>query len=75
MYDSSSVPKRQLGRMLREAREAAGMSLDGAARALQWSRAKMYRVEGGDAPLRTHEVLVICELFDVVPELRTAQPA
>ena len=66
----SSVPRRQLGRLLREARERAGMSVNGAARSLEWSTAKMYRVESGEAPMRTHDVTVMCALFDVAPDLR-----
>lgn len=64
----SSVPRRSLGRYLRQAREAAGVSLEAAARDLEWSRAKMYRVEGGQSPLRRHDVMAMCTLYRISAE-------
>ncbi|MGI5146998.1 helix-turn-helix domain-containing protein [Plantactinospora sp. CA-294935] len=48
----SSVPKRQLGRYLKLAREEAGVALEPSARTLEFSRAKMYRIERGEVALR-----------------------
>ncbi|SCL28174.1 Scr1 family TA system antitoxin-like transcriptional regulator [Micromonospora inyonensis] len=44
---ASTVPRRQLGRMLRELRLAAGVTLDAAVVALQCSRQKVWRIETG----------------------------
>ncbi len=64
----SSVPRRQLGRYLREAREEAGFSIEATARDMQWSRARQYRLESGHSALRTHDVAALCQLFGVAPE-------
>ncbi|WP_243715620.1 helix-turn-helix transcriptional regulator [Micromonospora sp. KC207] len=65
----SSVPRRQLGRLLRQAREEAGINLEAAAEALEWSRAKMYRLEGGQTSLRTHDVTLMCQFYGTSAEL------
>src|SRR5689334_12935839 len=70
MSDGSSIPYRQLGRLLREAREAAGISMAAASKSLQWSTAKMYRVEAGTAPLRTPDITTMCTLYEVAPEMQ-----
>jgi DNA-binding XRE family transcriptional regulator len=61
----SSVPRRQMGRLLKQARERAGMALQPAAAELEFSRARMYRIEGGEVSLRKHDVLAMCQLYDV----------
>jgi transcriptional regulator with XRE-family HTH domain len=65
----SSVPRRQLGRLLRQAREEAGINLEAAAESLEWSRAKMYRLEGGQTSLRTHDVVLMCNLYGTSTDL------
>jgi hypothetical protein len=65
----SSVPRRQLGRLLKEARERANVALEAAARELEFSRNKMYRIEAGASPLRKVDVLAMCGLYDVQPQL------
>lgn len=65
----SSVPRRQLGRLLRQAREEAGIALEAAATTLEWSRAKMYRLEAGQTSLRTHDVNLMCQLYGTSMEL------
>ncbi|MEO3923854.1 helix-turn-helix transcriptional regulator [Micromonosporaceae bacterium B7E4] len=65
----SSVPKRQLGRYLKLAREEAGMALEPSARTLEFSRAKMYRIERGEVALRTMEVTAMCQLYGVTAEM------
>ena len=47
MVEASSVPGRQLGRYLKSAREAAGLTSEAAAAQMEWSKAKLYRVEAG----------------------------
>lgn len=68
----SSVPRRQLGRFLRQAREQAHIGLEAAAAELEWSRAKMYRIEGGQAPVRKHDVIAMCNVYGTSPELTDA---
>ncbi|MGW0433018.1 helix-turn-helix domain-containing protein [Micromonospora sp. NPDC003197] len=71
MADSgSSVPRRQLGRYLRQAREAAQISIEAAASELEWSRARMYRIEGGQVSVRSLDVKQMCTLYEVTDDLR-----
>ncbi|MFG1917219.1 helix-turn-helix domain-containing protein [Micromonospora sp. NPDC048898] len=55
--------------MLRLAREQARMTLEGAARDLEWSRAKMYRIEGGHTSMRSHDVRTMCSLYGAEPDM------
>lgn len=48
----STVPRRQLGRALRDLRTEARMTLDGASEAMQFSRQKLWRIETGLGPVR-----------------------
>lgn len=68
----STVPRRQLGRALRELRTEARMTLDGAAEALQCSRQKMWRIETGLGAVRGLDVRAMCELYGATPELTAA---
>ncbi|MFE9914111.1 helix-turn-helix domain-containing protein [Micromonospora sp. NPDC005553] len=71
----STVPRRQLGRALRELRTEARMTLDGAAEAMQCSRQKMWRIETGLGPVRALDVKVMCELYGATPDLAGALTA
>ncbi|WP_080635258.1 helix-turn-helix domain-containing protein [Salinispora pacifica] len=66
----SSVPRRELGRYLKQAREEAGWPLETAAKQLEWSRARMYRIEGGQTSVRTHDVELMCRLYGTSDEIR-----
>ena len=68
----STVPRRQLGRALRELRTEARMTLEGAAEALRCSRQKMWRIETGLGAVRRLDVRAICELYGATPELTGA---
>ena len=68
----STVPRRQLGRALRELRTEARMTLDGATGALQCSRQKLWRIEYGLGPIRGADVRALCDLYEVNPELTGA---
>ena len=48
----STVPRRQLGRALRDLRTEAGVTLDAAAEAMECSRQKVWRIETGLGPVR-----------------------
>ncbi|WP_089154345.1 helix-turn-helix domain-containing protein [Micromonospora sp. NBS 11-29] len=65
----SSVPRRALGRTVRELRTEARMTLDGAAAALECSRQKVWRIESGLGVVRGVDVRAMCELYDARPEL------
>jgi transcriptional regulator with XRE-family HTH domain len=57
------VPRRQVGRLLRQLREQAGISLMAAASELEFSRARMYRIENGEVPVRKHDVIAMCSVY------------
>ncbi|WP_082106359.1 helix-turn-helix domain-containing protein [Micromonospora haikouensis] len=65
----STVPRRELGRLLRQAREQAGIGLEAAASDLEWSRAKMYRIESGQTPVRALDVDQMCRLYGASPDM------
>lgn len=70
--NGSSVPRRQLGRHLRIAREQAGLSLEAAAQELEYSRTTMYRIESGSATTRKADVLLLCRAYGVPEEMTEA---
>ncbi|BCJ55818.1 transcriptional regulator [Actinoplanes sp. NBRC 14428] len=59
----STVPRRQAGRLMKQLRERAGISLMAAAEELEFSRARMYRIENGEVSLRKHDVLAMCAFY------------
>ncbi|MFY1687906.1 helix-turn-helix domain-containing protein [Plantactinospora sp. WMMB782] len=73
MTDSgSSVPRRQLGRHLRIAREQAGLGLEAASQELEVSRTTMYRIESGGTSVRKADVLAMCTTYGVSNEMTEA---
>ncbi|TDC01461.1 XRE family transcriptional regulator [Micromonospora fluostatini] len=68
----STVPRRQLGRALRQLRTEAGATLDAAAEALECSRQKVWRIESGLGAVRSLDVRAMCQLYDASPELTGA---
>ncbi|XTZ13339.1 helix-turn-helix domain-containing protein [Micromonospora echinospora] len=71
----STVPRRQLGRALRQLRTEAGVTLDAAAEALECSRQKVWRIESGLGSVRSVDVRAMCQLYDANPELTGALAA
>ncbi len=65
----STVPRRQLGRLLRQYRTEAGVTLDAAAAQLEYSRQKIWRLEAGAGPVRALDVKAMCELYAIPPEM------
>ena len=59
----STVPRRQLGRYLRELRTEAGLTIKDAARGLEWSETKIWRIESGQTSLRSFDVEVMCRVY------------
>lgn len=68
----STVPRRQLGRYLRELRTGAGLTVRTAARQLERSEPTMWRIENGLVSTRSVEVKLMCELYGAKPDLTTA---
>ncbi|MEV1328520.1 helix-turn-helix transcriptional regulator [Micromonospora costi] len=68
----STVPRRQLGRLLRQFRTEAGVTLDAAAEALEYSRQKIWRIECGLGAVRVLDVKAMCELYGVSAEMTEA---
>ncbi|MFI5845471.1 helix-turn-helix domain-containing protein [Catenuloplanes sp. NPDC051500] len=66
----SSVPRRQLGRLLRQMREEAGVKLKDAALHLEISLARMSRIEGGEAPVKLLEVRAASDLYGAPDDMR-----
>src|SRR5690242_21330927 len=59
----STVPRRQLGRHLRELRNQQRLTVRAAARRLEWSEAKMWRIETGQTSLRSLDVEAMCKVY------------
>jgi transcriptional regulator with XRE-family HTH domain len=61
----STVRRRQLARQLRLLREEAGLTLDAAAPALDWSPSKLSRIENAHQAVDVHSVRSMLDLYDV----------
>lgn len=59
----STVPRRQLGRYLRDARGRARTSVRAAAEALEWSETKIWRIETGQTAMRSLDVEAMCRVY------------
>ncbi len=68
----STVPRRQLGRHLRELRNQAGYTIKGAAKALEMSDTKIWRVETGQTSLRSFDVEIMCRIYGAPSDLTEA---
>jgi transcriptional regulator with XRE-family HTH domain len=68
----STVPRRQLGRYLRDLRGQARLTVKAAAGQLEWSEAKMWRIETGQTSLRSLDVQAMCAVYGAPSELTEA---
>lgn len=68
----STMPRRQLGRRLRDLRNRARMTTRVAAQRLEWSEAKIWRIETGQTSLRGLDVEAMCKVYGASPD--TAEP-
>lgn len=68
----STVPRRQLGRHLRDLRGRARLTVRAAAKALEWSEAKIWRIETGQVSLRSHDVETMCKVYGAPGDLAEA---
>lgn len=68
----STVPRRQLGRYLRELRNKQRLTVKAAAEQLEWSEAKIWRIETGQTSLRSFDVEVMCRIYGAPADLTQA---
>ena len=68
----STVPRRQLGRYLRELRAGQRITVKTAAAKLEWSETKVWRIETGQTSLRSHDVELMCRIYAAPPDLTGA---
>ncbi|MEU1984800.1 helix-turn-helix transcriptional regulator [Nocardia sp. NPDC019395] len=63
--NSTTLPRRQLGRYLREAREAVNMNLEDVAPLLQLSVSTLSRAERGLTGIRVPDVEALCRIYGI----------
>ena len=68
----STVPRRQLGRYLRDLRNGQRLTVRAAAERLEWSEAKIWRIETGQVGLRSLDVEAMCRIYRAAPDLTRA---
>ena len=68
----STVPRRQLGRYLRDLRGATGLTARAAARELERSEPTLWRIETGQVAVRSLDVKAMCELYGATPDMTKA---
>ncbi|WP_405491366.1 helix-turn-helix domain-containing protein [Nocardia sp. NBC_00511] len=69
----STLPRRQLGRYLREARMQCNMTIAEAAALMEWSESKLQRLETGNAEkIRVLDIRELCRIYDFDEEFTTA---
>jgi hypothetical protein len=68
----STVPRRQLGRYLRDLRNSQRLTVRAAAGRLEWSEAKIWRIETGQVGLRSLDVEAMCKIYGAAPDLTEA---
>jgi Domain of unknown function (DUF5753)/Helix-turn-helix domain len=68
----STVPRRQLGRHLRELRGGQRLTIKAAAELLEWSETKIWRIETGQTALRSLDVQAMCTVYGAASELTQA---
>ncbi|HEY2723108.1 MAG TPA: helix-turn-helix transcriptional regulator [Pseudonocardiaceae bacterium] len=59
----STAPRRQLGRYLRDLRKRSRMTVRLAAETLEWSEAKIWRIETGQTSMRSLDVAAVCRVY------------
>lgn len=68
--DSSTLPRRQLGRYLREWRTRAGLTIAEAARLMEWGATTLQRLEKGQADrIRTIDVRELCRVYGIPDDI------
>ncbi len=73
--ESSTLPRRQLGRYVRDGRLASNLTIAEAARLMEWSEARLQRLETGNLPpdkIRTIDIRELCRLYSFDDTLTSA---
>ena len=68
----STVPRRLLGRYLRELRNKQRLTVRAAAEKLEWSEAKIWRIETGQTSLRSLDVEAVCRIYGAPADITEA---
>jgi Domain of unknown function (DUF5753)/Helix-turn-helix domain len=68
----STVPRRQLGRYLRDLRNQARVPVRAAATRFEWSEAKIWRIESGLTSMRSLDVETMCKVYGAPPDVTEA---
>jgi transcriptional regulator with XRE-family HTH domain len=68
----STVPRRQLGRYLRDLRNKSRLTVRAAATQLEWSEAKIWRIETGQTSLRSLDVEAMCKVYGAPQDITEA---
>src|SRR3984957_12443568 len=68
----STVPRRQLGRYLRELRGSAGLTVRAAAKELERSEPTLWRIESGLVSVRSLDVEQKCRLYGATADMTKA---
>jgi transcriptional regulator with XRE-family HTH domain len=68
----STVPRRQLGRYLRDLRGSAGLTVRAAAKQLERSEPTIWRIENGLVSVRSVEVQIMCQLYGASADMTKA---
>ncbi|MGV9412287.1 helix-turn-helix domain-containing protein [Nocardia sp. NPDC003693] len=67
---SSTLPRRQLGRYLRDWRSQAGLTIADAARLMEWGASTLQRLEKGNADrIRTIDIHELCRIYGIPAEI------
>ena len=68
----STVPRRQLGRNLRNLRGQSRLTVRAVAKELEWSEPKIWRIESGQTGTRQLDVEAMCRIYGALPEMTEA---
>lgn len=68
----STVPRRQLGRYLRDLRNGVGLTVRAAAKQLERSEPTIWRIENGLVAVRAVEVQIMCQLYGANEDMTQA---
>jgi transcriptional regulator with XRE-family HTH domain len=68
----STVPRRQLGRYLRQLRDGAKMTVKKAAEELEWSPVKIWRIESGQTSMLSLDVKTMCQIYGASDDMTQA---
>ncbi|MFI6040296.1 helix-turn-helix domain-containing protein [Nocardia sp. NPDC051321] len=73
----STLPRRQLGRYLRDGRNATGLTLEQVGTMMQWSKSKLSRIEKGEggSALRELDIRELCRIYEFADEMTAAMVA